>query len=78
MKASANDLELEDLRMLFEKESSNLKTALLNGSSWEDVQDQRKKVTALSIALHKKMQASLIVSDNPAESTDRSAKRVYR
>lgn len=69
-----NELDTEALRDLFERESSNLKKALLNGCSWEDVKDQRLKVTELAIALHKKINTS----GNPAESIDRSEKRVNR
>ena len=78
MKASWSELEVEALRALFEKESMHLKTALLSGASWEEVQDQRKKVTELSIALHKKIQASVQTSGNPTETTDRSTRRVSR
>lgn len=71
-------MELEALRALFERESNGLKTALLNGATWEEVQEQRKKVTELSIALHRKIQASIQLSGNPAEALDRSSQRVPR
>lgn len=74
MEANWSELDLNTLRALFEEESANLKTALLSGCSWEEMRDQRKKVTELSIALHKK----LSTSGNPAESTDRSEKRIQR
>jgi len=38
------------------------------------MKDQRKKVTELAIALHKKINTS----SNPAESADRSEKRISR
>lgn len=74
MESNWNELDLDSLKLMHEKESSNLRTALLNGATWEEVKDQRKRVTELSIALHKKINAS----GNPAESTDRSEKRVSR
>lgn len=68
------ELSTDALRELYEKESTDLKKALLNGSTWDEVKDQRRKVTELAIALHKKINTS----DNPAESVDRSEKRVNR
>lgn len=75
MKASWSALEVEALRGLFEKESNSLKAALLNGATWEELQDQRKKVTELSIALHKKIQAAIHAYGNPAEALNRTAQR---
>jgi hypothetical protein len=69
-----NELDLETLKANYEQESMNLKTALLQGTSWEELRDQRKTLTDLAIALHKKMHSS----DNPAESADRSVKRIPR
>jgi len=69
-----SDLDADDLKAAYEKESAKLKASLLNGSSWEEMKDQRKKVTELAIALHKKINTS----GNPAESLDRSEKRVSR
>ena len=74
MESSWNELDVDALRTLYEQESSNLKGALLQGTSWDDLKEQRLKVTELSIALHKKIHAT----SNPAESTDRSEKRVQR
>ena len=68
------DMDVEALRETYDKESAKLKTSLLSGSSWDDMKDQRKAVTELAIALHKKMHTS----NNPAESVDRSEKRVNR
>lgn len=74
MKSNWSELGEDELRDAFEKESAKLKASLISGSSWEDLKDQRQKVTELAIALHKKINAS----SNPAESTDRSEKRVSR
>lgn len=74
MESNWSELGEDELRDAFEKESAKLKASLISGSSWEDLKDQRQKVTELAIALHKKINAS----SNPAESTDRSEKRVSR
>jgi len=74
MEANWSELNVDDLREAYEKESARLKTSLINGGSWEELKDQRQKVTELAIALHKKIHTS----DNPAESTGREEKRVNR
>jgi hypothetical protein len=74
MKSNWNELDVDELRDVFEKESAKLKASLLSGSSWEELKDQRQKVTELAIALHKKINTS----SNPAESADRSEKRISR
>lgn len=74
METNWSEMDLDSLRDVYEKESAKLKASLLSGTSWDEMKDQRKKVTELAIALHKKMH----VSGNPAESMDRSEKRVNR
>jgi len=74
MEMKWNEFDADALKTMYDQESSALKTALLKGTSWEDLKDQRLKVTELSIALHKKIHSS----GNPAESVDRSEKRVQR
>lgn len=69
-----NELDVNELRETYEKESAKLKASLLSGTSWEDLKGQRQKVTELAIALHKKINTS----SNPAESMDRSQKRFSR
>jgi len=69
-----SEMDLGLLKNSYEKELANLKALLLSGSSWEEMKDQRKKVTELAIALHKKINTS----GNPAESTDRREKRISR
>jgi len=68
------EFDADTLKAMYERESAALKASLLNGNSWEELKEQRLKVTELSIALHKKLQSS----GNPAESTDRSEKRIQR
>lgn len=74
MEMNWSELDLDYLKQIYEAEASRLKTSLLNGATWEEMKDQRKRVTELAIALHKKMNTST----NPAESADRSEKRVNR
>jgi hypothetical protein len=74
MEMNGSEMDLGSLKNNYEKELANLKALLLGGSSWDEMKDQRKKVTELAIALHKKMNTS----GNPAESTDRSEKRISR
>jgi len=74
METNWSEMELGLLKTNYEKELANLKALLLSGSSWDDMKDQRKKVTELAIALHKKINTSA----NPAESADRSEKRISR
>ena len=74
MDINGGEMDLVALKNSYEKELANLKALLLSGSSWEEMKDQRKKVTELAIALHKKINTS----GNPAESADRSEKRISR
>lgn len=62
-------LDVNLVKTIYEKEAITLKNALLNGASWEEVKDQRRKVTELAIALHKLRHSS----GNPAESSSRLA-----
>lgn len=57
--------DLDSLKILYAKENEELKAMLLNGALWEEVKDQRLRVTKLSIALHSKLQAGN--SGHPAE-----------
>lgn len=66
-----NELDVNVLRILYEKESAALKASLIKGTLWDDLKEQRQKVTELSIALHKKIHSS----KNPAEHMDRGDKR---
>ena len=47
-------LNVADLTALYEKEFQDLKMALLNGTEWDSVQEQRKKVTKIAHTLHQK------------------------
>lgn len=71
MEVKWNELDVDVLRILYEKEAAALKASLIKGTLWDDLKEQRQKVTGLSIALHKKIHSS----KNPAEFMDRSEKR---
>jgi hypothetical protein len=53
------------LKAMYQKEEETLKSKLLSGALWHEVQKHHKKVTELSIALHKKYQS--LGGLNPAE-----------
>ena len=59
------DYDIDSLKALYGKENEILQARLLSGETWEDLKDQRQKVTEISIALHKKFTA--LHSLNPAE-----------
>jgi hypothetical protein len=65
MNYNLSDYDIDSLKALYEKENEVLQTRLLSGEAWEEVKDQRQKVTEISIALHKKFTA--LHSLNPAE-----------
>ena len=44
MEMNWSDLDTDALRDAYEKESAKLKASLLNGTSWEEMKDQRKKL----------------------------------
>lgn len=54
----------DTLNTLHKRETEGLRTMLLNGASWEEVREQVRRVTELSIALHKKHSGGL---SHPAE-----------
>jgi hypothetical protein len=62
MRNRLGGLDFDTLSMLYEKERQHLTNALLNGASWEEVQEQRRLVTLLAIERHRKMPPA-----NPAE-----------
>lgn len=43
------------LTALYDKEFQELKKALINGKQWQDVREQRYRVTQLAITIHKKL-----------------------
>ncbi|MCW3072975.1 MAG: hypothetical protein JWP69_44 [Flaviaesturariibacter sp.] len=48
-------LDVDTLTQLYTSETDKLKTFLLNGAKWEEVQEQRYKLIDFEIALYQKM-----------------------
>ena len=49
-------LDLSILKALYDGECKELERKLLHGALWEEVEQQRKKVSEISMILHKKIQ----------------------
>jgi len=65
-------LDVNMLKSLYERETDNLNEALLNGVSWNDPKDQRKKVTDIAMALQAIRTREDFMKENPAERSIRS------
>jgi hypothetical protein len=48
-------MELDDLKKAYLQESEKLKTSLLDGARWEDIQEQRHKLIEYEIALYQRI-----------------------
>ena len=59
MQKNLKNLDVKSLKEIYSRESQLLKEALLKGASWEDVKEIRRKVTELSILIHKKTSPDL-------------------
>lgn len=57
------NLDLKSLKELHDQKQQDFTAALLSGADWKDLQEERKQVTELSIALYRRMQSE----ENPAE-----------
>jgi hypothetical protein len=57
-------LDLDTLKHMYAGEADKLKTSLLNGATWEEVQEYRHRVTRLEAALYHKIRSGNL---NPAE-----------
>jgi hypothetical protein len=57
------DLDLSSLKDLYEKELELLNECLLDGATWAEVEDKRKKLKELATWIQQKQKGS-----NPAES----------
>jgi hypothetical protein len=64
MNPELENLDLHTLKSKYDKEVELLNTQLLKGAEWTAVADQRKKVTDLAIAVHRKIASTKL---NPAE-----------
>ncbi|RYY87436.1 MAG: hypothetical protein EOO15_11945 [Chitinophagaceae bacterium] len=58
------EMDLASLMVFYARESALLKTSLLEGKSWEDVQEQRHRLIDIEAALHRRS----TLAQNPAES----------
>ena len=68
-------LDLNTLKGMYEQEAEGLNEALLKGVSWNQLRDQRKTVTELSIALQAKRTGSAPPTNNPAEKSTRKDRK---
>ena len=57
MHIDLSTLDLDLLKKLYTREAYDLHAALLDGASWQEVEDHRKIVTALGTELHKRLHA---------------------
>jgi hypothetical protein len=62
-------LDIDRLNQLYERESDELQQRLLNGTPWEEVFEQRKRVAQLSTIIYKKLNPQHFT--NPAEHSTR-------
>ncbi|RYZ00859.1 MAG: hypothetical protein EOO11_00120 [Chitinophagaceae bacterium] len=62
-------LDLDALQGVYAKALADLRTSLLNGTPWEEVQEHRFQVTTLSIALHRRLRSGSL---HPAEHRNRA------
>jgi hypothetical protein len=67
-------LDLETLKHMYAGEADKLKTSLLNGATWEEVQEYRHRVIRLEAALYQKIRSGNL---NPAEFSNEFSKSPY-
>ena len=63
-----NSYSHNELSKIYAEAQADLNTALLNGADWKEVSDKRRKVTQLSIALHKRQ---IHLETSPADNNTR-------
>jgi hypothetical protein len=64
------NIDLDALKRMHESAVFKLQTALLNGATWEDVQEQRELLIELAVAIHKKQPTYFL--HHPAEAHQRN------
>ena len=64
-------LDIERLKILYREEEKQLETKLLNGASWEEVIEERKRMGELYTLIYKKSNPEQF--GNPAENASRKA-----
>lgn len=65
MEMNLVDFDILSLKTMLHKEEAALTRALLEGAAWDDMVEQRHKVTQLSMAIHQRLYTS--PAFNPAE-----------
>lgn len=65
------NLDLDQLKALYQQEKGELEQRLLSGVAWEDVTDQRHRVGELSTIIYKKSNPTYF--GNPAENASRNS-----
>jgi hypothetical protein len=63
------NIDLEALKRMHESAVFKLQTALLNGATWDEVQEQRELLIELAVAIHKKQPTYFL---HPAEAHQRN------
>ncbi|HUC83040.1 MAG TPA: hypothetical protein VMR70_19180 [Flavisolibacter sp.] len=61
-----NNLDILQLQQLYSVQSRELEYRLLHGASWQEVCGQRQEVTALAVAIYKRLNGSASSSPDPA------------
>lgn len=69
MKKDLLRLDLEMLKNLYAAKENEIEAAILSGTSWQEINIQRKNLIELSTALHHKLQKS--GSRSPADYPNR-------
>ena len=64
MNSPLSNLDLDTLKAMYEKGQAELTSSLLSGALWNELKEQRKKLTEVAIMLHKKAQ---IMGLDPAD-----------
>jgi len=72
MDRNLESLDVNMLKSLYERETDELNASLLNGISWNELKDQRKKVTDIAMALQALRNRDDYMKENPAERSARS------
>ena len=52
-----SELDLDSLKIIYDEEVHSLKQRILNGESWEALQEQRDQLLQLSEAMYEKVQS---------------------
>ena len=72
MKKDLWQLDIETLRLLYREEERLLEQKLLNGATWEELREERRRIGELSTILYKKSNPGHF--GNPAENASRKTK----